>query len=377
MKNSFDMFYEFEEEKLLIIHNTFKIFHVKIYDGNTKLENFDKIGNKDYTIDINGDKIIINFYDYIIKNFRIFGFTKSKDFINDKHNWTLQKFIKLNTLFFNKSISDLTEKNIFDSIKNNKVLRKVFYEIESFDKYNYPFENEKIINQIKNSIFIFPFTCEQISALTLKKFGIILINNYIKEWDFSNFYKDDYFFCFLLKGMLYKVIYFHEINFHYIFHLIYANNYSNSFSSPIKLFKSYQVTEGDSGDKDECLLFGKKVRYLFIKAAIFISDDNEYKLEDNYDLIEISKKKFLEYNQPKKLGNLIDFHSITESNNYTKELINIIIKEIKIDKRKKIPKKNYEDYNVFAHLKEDIFRDVKIPLDQIYITGSKCYSVNN
>ena len=336
LKKSYEMFYEYERDKIKIINTMIKYDKIKLYDGDKILNNLFTIDNKNYKIKIQENEIEINFYDYIITNFDNSDFDTIKKLekkLIKKDNWTLQKFIKENTLFSNTNISKITEENIYESIKNNKALEKAFYEVEVFNRYNYPFHNNKIIEQIKHSLFIFPFTCESISGLTLKYFGIILVNNHIKNIE-QNLDKEDYFFCFLLKGMIYKVLYIHELNFHYVFHLIYSNNYSKEIKTPKKLFLSHKVEEGDSGDKGECLLFGKKVNYIFIKAAIFLSNDNEFKLNDNEEFNIISEK-FLSYNKSNALGELNDFNIIINKSKYCKQLYDLIIKEINFIKRKK------------------------------------------
>ena len=377
LRKSYDMFYEYEKDKIKIINNLIKYEQIKLYDGDTILNNLFTIDNKKYTIKIQEKEISINFFDYIITNFDNSDFdtiTNLEKKLIKKENWTLQKFIKENSLFSNPNISKITEENIFESIKNNKTLEKAFYEVEIFNKYNYPFNNNKIIEQIKQSLFIFPFTCESISGLTLKYFGIILVNNHIKNLE-KNLDKEDYFFCFLLKGMMYKVVYIHEINFHYVFHLIYANNYSKEIKIPEKLFISYKVEQGDSGDKGECLLFGKKVNYIFIKAAILLSNDNEFKLNDNEEFNIISEK-FLSYNRSNALGELNNFYLLVNKSEYCKKLYDLVDKEINFIKRKKKPKKDFDNYFCISDIKEDIFIEEKIPLGERFIIGGKCFPLN-
>ena len=120
----------------------------------------------------------------------------------------MQKHAKENQLFFNKNISDIIEENIYNSIKSNSVLKEAFYEVLPFYNYNYPFKNDKIISKIKNAIFIFPFCCDSIAGLTLKKFGIILFNNRHKKIELK-LDERDYAFYFLLKGMIYKTVFIH------------------------------------------------------------------------------------------------------------------------------------------------------------------------
>ncbi len=372
-----DIFYEYEKDKIKIINEMIKYNMIKLYDGDKNINTLSIIDNKKYRIIIKNKAITINFFDYKITNFNYSDFDtikKLKQKLQKKENWTLQKFIEENALFSNTNISKITEDNIYESIKENKTLEKAFNEVRKFSKYHYPFHNNKIIYQIKHSLFIFPFSCESISGLTLKYFGIILVNNQIKNIK-QNLDKEDYFFCFLLKGMIYKVLYIHEINFHYVFHLIYANSYSKEIKTPEKLFISYKVKKGDSGDKGEVLLFGKKLNYIFIKAAIFLSDDNEFILNDNEEFNIISEK-FLSYNKYNALGELNDFSKIVNKTEYCQKLYDLVIKEIDFVKRKKKPKKDFENYFCISNTKEEIFIEEKLPFGEIFITGGKCFPVN-
>lgn len=110
-------------------------------------------------------------------------------------------------------------------------MKRAFNAVEKFKLYNYPFDDKKMIQQVKNSLFVFPFSCSSIGGLTLKKFGLILINNRISPIE-ELLSLEEYFFVFLLKGMNYKTIYIHGINFHYLLYLLYANNYSKTFMTP-------------------------------------------------------------------------------------------------------------------------------------------------
>ena len=96
------------------------------------------------------------------------------------------------------------------------------------------------------------------------------------------------------------------MNFHYVFSIIYYNNYSKFIDTPKRLFRSYKVKEGDSGFKGECLIFGNNVKFIFINAALYISNDDEWTIKD--DSFEIIANKFLKLNQPSEED--INFESI-------------------------------------------------------------------
>ena len=371
LANSYIVFYEYEKNKLDIINEILELKYIEIYDNNKKYEYMDKIENKEYQIKFKDGYTNINFYDIIMSNINEIDFMSYDDFtkvINNKENWTLQKYFKDNYLFSKANISKIIENNIFNSIQNNNVFKKAFNAVDKFKCYNYPFENQKIIEQIKNCIFIFPFSCESISGLTLKKFGLILINNRLKPIE-KELNLEDWFFVFLLKGMNYKITYIHEINFHYVLYLIYANNYSDSFETPKKLFTLYKIDGGDvgdAGDKGECLLFGKKVNLVYIRAALLLSDDKEYILNENEDF-NIIAEKFLKFNMPYTLGDLNSFSKIKEKNSFTLELYNQTVKEIGISPNKKKQKKDLGKHVYVAHKRDNIFKDEFISYDERFL----------
>lgn len=348
--------------------------NVKIIDKNNKDINLDDIRNETYVIKNKNECFEINFYDYILyNNLCRVTFNKLKEFTSDIENWTLQKHANENSLFFNKKISNIIEKNIYDSIINNEVLKKSFYEVISFNKYDYPFSNEKIISQIKNATYILPFCCDSVAGLTLKRFGIILINNRIKKAEVKLDHKD-WFYYFLLKGMIYKTIFIHELNFHYVFSIIYYNNYSKFIDTPKRLFRSYKVKEGDSGFKGECLIFGNNVKYIFINAALYISNDDEWTIKD--DSFEIIANKFLKLNQPSEED--INFESILKKYKLATELNNIIYNEIPISKNIKKIKKNYKNYFCYSNIRDDdddkIFNT--ITPEELFMFRGDCIPLN-
>ena len=338
----------------------------------------DEIKNKEYKIKIKNEFIYINFFDIIISNIKqrdCISYNNFMTVINNKQNWTLQKFFKENYLFSNAKISNIIEDNIFNSIQNNNVFKKAFMAVDKFKKYNYPFENNKIIEQLKNCIFIFPFSCESISGLTLKPFGLILINNRIKPIK-KDLNLEDFFFVYLLKGMNYKIVYIHEIIFHYVFHLIYTNNYSNTVATPKKLFTLYKVDEGDAGDKGECLLFGKKINLLYIRAALLLSDDKEYKLNENEDF-NIIAETFLKYNMPNKLGVLNDFSKIIDKNTFTSNLYKVALNEIGNISKNKNKKKDFGKHVYIVHKRENIFKKEFIPYDERFLICLQPFNIND
>ena len=352
----FNILYEFEKDKLETLNKLLDIKQIEIYDEKQKYNYLENIQNKDYKLKINGDELTINFFDYILSNLQIVDYISLDIFIkniNNKDNWTIQRFYKNNYLFFNEDISKTVEENIFDFIKNNRVLKRAINAVEKFKLYNYPFDDKKMIQQVKNSLFVFPFSCSSIGGLTLKKFGLILINNRISPIE-ELLSLEEYFFVFLLKGMNYKTIYIHEINFHYLLYLIYANNYSKTFMTPKKLFTYYKVNEGDAGEKGECLLFGKKINLIFIRAALLLSDNKEYNLKENEDFNVISEK-FLKFNMPNKLGDLNDFNKIVNKNSFTKKLYNIITNKIKYNKKSKKKKNDLGQHTFVASKIDNIF----------------------
>ena len=376
LEESLEIFYEEQESKATEIKLFLKANKTaKIYDENEKQINLNDIKNIDYIIEKNNHKVKINFYDYILnghlRGLKFSDNTSFNQFFNELENWTLQKHAKENSLFFNKKISNIIEKNIYDSISNNTILKKVFKDVIPFSQFDYPFTNTKIIEQIKRGTYIFPFCNDSLGGLTLKKFGIILINNRVKKIEYKLDDKD-WFFYFLLKGMIYKTVFIHEINFHYVFCLIFANKCSDSIETPIKLFKHYKTTQGDSGYKGESLIFGEKVRYMFINAALFISDDNDWKLED--DDFENIANKFLFLNRPYGEVNVID---IINNKPIAQKLLSIINEEIYLNQSTKRRKKDYNTYMFYGNSKDEDKLEIEaINYNEIYLLKGNCFPVN-
>ena len=291
----------------------------------------------------------------------------------------MQKYGKENLLFSQKYLSDIVKNNINQTIQNNRVLKEAFNEVKKFNDYIYPFDNEKIMSQVDNSTLIFPFTCVSIGGLTLKQIGIILINNYNNEID-KNMEKEKYFYYFLMKSMIYKVIFIHEINFHYCFVLIHAN-YNESIITPRKLFIHYDIEDIennlDCGDKGESLLFGKPINFLFINSALFISDDKQWIL--NNGNFEEFGNKFLKINSPH--NDVPEFNSIINLNEFTKNLYSFILEKFtkynEIKKKKKEDLKNY--YLTAAHRQYKVeLEDTLIQNNEFFILKSaKCFPVNS
>ena len=380
----------YEDEGIKIDNLNFQIQQeiIKIYDDNKLIKEFTKLENKNYLLVLTSDKkrININFYDYIINNLfkssEIVTFEEFNILLGNFNNWTLQKYAKENVLFSQKKLSDIVIKNINQTIQKNGTLKKAFNEVKKFNDYIYPYDNEKIISQINNSILIFPFTCYSIGGLTLKQIGIILINNNnnndneIKE----NMENEKYFYYFLMKSMIYKVIFIREINFHYCFVLIHSN-YNESILTPRKLFINYEIKDEknnfDCGDKGESLLFGKPINFLFINSALFISDDKQWIL--NNGNFEEFGNKFLKINSPH--NDVPEFNSIINLNEFTKNLYSFILEKFtkynEIKKKKKEDLKNY--YLTAAHRQYKVeLEDTLIQNNEFFILKSaKCFPVNS
>ena len=379
-----DMFYE--EESIKIESLNFQILKgiIDIYDDNKLIKKLTKLENKNYLLVIksNNNKIIINFYDYIINNLfssLICELEELNILLKDSNNWTLQKYAKENILFSQKELSDIVINNINETIQKNGILKEVFNEVKIFNDYIYPYDNEKIISQINNSILIFPFTCYSIDGLTLKEIGIILINNNNNNENEENIENEKYFYYFLMKSMLYKVIFIHEINFHYCFVLIHSN-YNETILTPKKLFINYEIKDEennlDCGEKVEILLFGKPISFLFINSALFISDDKQWILNDKN--FEEFGNKFLKINSSH--NDVPEFYSIINLNEFTKNLYSFILENY--NKYDEIKKKKKEDlkniYITAAHRQGKVELEYKLnPNAGIFIGNiRKCIPVN-
>ena len=284
-----------------------------------------------YNVKNKEKKIEFNPYDYILTKFKN---AKTFDDLYNRftniENYSLNKFYKENRLFEDKSFDSLFKNNIKEMLSSNTI-KELFNQYINSSDYECPYsgdEKQNFIEQTFDIIYYFPIPFSNIAGFTYKKFGLIFINNIDRLNRKINYQEPTLAnneFCLQINKICFKkVVHIHEIVSHYSCDIIHLNN-------------------NDYGDKTESVLLGNKIKNLYTKGALFIINNNnytknldefnkdfikrnEYKNEDNLDLLEESKKSQL----IKKL-----IKKIYDKDNYPKEI--------------KLEKKHITSFRVFEN----------------------------
>ena len=360
------VFYETIKEKKEALREYNNIIKIK-YNENTKNE----IKNEDCTVLIEHKEFIINLFDYnlnkllfdicdvsVNKN-ELFALVGKK--LKDPKYYTIQKYIKENMLYNDNHLNDLFLKQI-DIMLKNKILENVFNQVTIFSNKKYPFLKEDFLTQVHNSMVFVRLPTKLILGLTLKKFGIIMINKGRHDDIIRKEKNKNTRFVFkLAEFVTYKIIFLHEINFHYFLVLLFSNKNLDSFDTPPTVFiNEKKVNENmDFGDKGEVLLFGTKVSVLYINAIIDLITLKSW--DENKDgRLDDLRKLFLENNKETK-KNDIKIEQLINLNDFTKYLYEKIDEENDI-----IPfDKNLGVGNVFfkCKLQEDESEEIDLNID--------------
>ena len=335
-----DIFYESLNTKIIVLRKNKNLIKIKENKENDFIDiKLNKnIKNKDYLVSIEEEEFSINFFDYKLKELiaellRINEVQKNekklfiKNTLNNHQYWTIQKHIKINSPYNNNDLKNLFNNEI-DILLKNKVLEKVFKEINIFQDYNYPLYEEKFLEQIHNSLVFIKLPTKTLLGLTLKKMGIIIINKG-RYFDIINDQIDSNskYILKLAEYAFYRISIFHEINFHYFLVIFYSNKKIDFLLTQEKVFKNEKKVNMllDFGDKGEIILFGTKISFLYIKAIIDIITLDSWKKHQN-DELNIIRDAFLELNKEVEITD-IKIENLIKLNKFTEHLFNIIEKE--------------------------------------------------
>ena len=306
-----------------------------IFDNNNKKIKFikkDDVKSQLYRIYDKRKKnnyIEFNPYDYSLskmgKDLRRINFdfgTLMEKFKKPKY-FSLFKIYKNQIIFKEEQISELFITNIKDML-SSKTTKELFYQFINYKDYEYPYigqNKDKFLSQTFDIVINYPIPFKDIEGFTYKNFGIIFINNIgqIEKKRFIN--KSTSFIYKICQLSFKKIIYFQEIISHYLSILINANKKEIELSAPDNNFiedcpkDSYKeiYSNFDDGEKGESLLLGNKIKYIYIKGAIFLLNkktwemnlnefktsfikENEAKDNDTLDIIQTSKtNEFIKY----------------------------------------------------------------------------------
>ena len=305
------VFFEKKEIKLTTLEVLKKFCKIFFAENGKEISfnNLNDIQNKDYKIIDLANKdnfFIFNPYDYIFNNIDAYSVKNFQDIINLFNNpkyFSLNRIYKNKKLFADQKLFESFQNNIKDMLKTN-VIYQLYNQFEHFKSYKNPYQGDKkdkFIEQTFKVLLYMPIPFTHIAGYTYKNFGIIFLDS--KEISKRNALPNTYFLKNITNVSFKKVVSIHEIICHYCSCLIHGNEVSCGLITPEDSLIDYCAIEGkeekfltyDAGDKGESLLFGDKIKYIFIKGALFILNNENYKKN-----IEEFRKEFTEFNNPDK-----------------------------------------------------------------------------
>ena len=317
-------FFETKMEKFSYFNTLNKIFEFKNYENKQKIEfnTINDIQNTDYLlIDLKNKDNTLKFnpYDYSVlklRNMKIKGFDEAKRAFNNPNNFSLNFIYKNKRLFNDENLSKLFNENIRNMLKSN-IINDLYNQYENFKNFSNPYKKEEFINQTFDIILYLPIPFKLIGGFTYKNFGLIFLSNIelIKRNDSSAT-----FFCKKISNLSFKkVTSIHEIVCHYSSVIIHANKRTIGLLTPPNTFIDYEpidiyekiFSDYDGGDRGEAILFGNKIKYIFIKGALFILNNENWKLK-----LEEFKIKFIFENNPDNSKN--DIFDVTNESSKDK-----------------------------------------------------------
>ena len=337
LEDFYKYFYEEAEKKYKFLSTILIKVNAQLYDGEEEIHKIENLKNKNYKIKFKNTKTVnFNPFDYVIQ-FLKDDLTKCtyEEFVNklnETKNWSLQKCTLTRKIYKLEKTNDLFEK-LYDQFMNHNVLRKAYKKLESFNGIEYLYDRKELKQQINDNIFYLPFPIKFLSGLTLKKYGVILINNNRFYSHFDPYdQKIERFTKKMCESAFIIITLIHEICFHYFRVILYSNNHVNLYTSPYP-YNNYLIDENcsveDGGDKGEILLFGYKVTYLYLNGLYqFLSMKlwDKYKFSDYIDFITLGKE-FIECN--KKNDMTLKYRDFVNMNEFTKQLNNEIEEDCK------------------------------------------------
>lgn len=361
INNYANIFYEYERSKIDRLSNSEFIIYIK--DMNDKdIDLSQGLKNTKYRIKINNYAFDINFYDYNIeKLFRKLDYVDKtndkniKNILDNMEYWTIQKFIRVNSLYNDETLNKLFKQDINKMLKHT-VLENVFNGISMSKDYIYPFKREEFLNQVHESILYIKLPTKLILGLTIKKMGIIIINKgRFNELINRQNDKNVKFALKLSESAFNKITLLHEINFHYFLVILFSNKSINELDTPNSIFQDYDIDEPamDFGDQGESILFGNKVSSLYINGIINILNLkywDDYCEKGEKELPKIGEK-FWKLN--KKTKKKITVEDLKKINEFTLRLYTIIEKDKMSNTSNFKPKKNLSSYFFKGKIEDD------------------------
>lgn len=300
-------------------------------------EDINDIQNKEYVmVNLKDEKIrfIFNPYDYSFHKIETRSIGCYEDIVSalkSPKNFSLNKIFKDKMLFNDAQIFELFKQNVQNMLSSN-VINELYNQFENYKDYYNPFQSDKkddFIEQTFKVILYMPIPFSNITGLTYKNYGLIILDS--KPIHKTRAFPNKVFLKSICNISFKKVVTVHEIICHYCSILLHGNEKSIGLKTPHDTFIDYcpyedyenKYYDGDGGDKGESILFGNKIKYIFIKGALFILE------EENWNKgLDSFREGFIFANDPKNYKKEI-FDKNKESKN------NIIIKNL-VNKAKDI-----------------------------------------
>ena len=311
MDNFESIFFEFKSHKLYYLRILNKIFKFIKCENNQVIEfNISNdIQNADYLlVDLKDEKNTLKFnpYDYSflkLKNSNIKTFNDAKKAFNNPKYFSLNLIYKNKRLFNDEKLFKLFEENIKNMLNSNAI-DELYNQYKNFKEFNNPYKNEEFIKQTFDIILYLPIPFKIIGGFTSKNFGLIFLNNIElnKRNDLPTI-----FFCKSISHLSFKkVTIIHEVLSHNTSVIIHANKKEIGLLTPPNTFTEYFpkdiyidiYSNYDRWDKGDSILFGNKIKDIFIKGALFILDNENWKLN-----LEDFRSKFIFLNNPNNSKN--------------------------------------------------------------------------
>jgi len=322
-------FFEKKKEKLNSLKHFSKYVDIETNDG--KKISFKKLGdikNETYICYDKNDRnnfFSFNPYEHILSYINYINFESFKQEFNNEEYFSLLKFYKINHLFKNPNLEEMFKDNIKDMLQST-MIDELFSEFSNFSKFKNPyksFRKNDFVDQVFEVILYFPFPVEKIGGFTYKNSGLIFINNVNDKKKFVDSTLMIYDICTLSID---KVTLMHEIITHYTSTICHANDKKNELITPPNSFKNYfpkndfieTYDSYDAGDRAEALIFGNKIKTLFIRGALFILNKDNW---NNFTDIETFKTMFISVNKFDENNKSLDILSLKEENILIKELL--------------------------------------------------------
>lgn len=239
------------------------------------------------TIDFNTEikiKYLDKIYQFKVSDYYFSYCRVKKDVINiiiNNRNHSFSYYLENNRILEDELLLNKYD-NYYKKILNSQINKEYIRKLEGIDKYNFVFDEEKFLDEIKVQYAMMPM--KELSGLTNKDFYTVYINNNLDK-------SEDVILLAQLGGRM--VVKLHEIVNHIYRVIIHANDKDIPLDTPLKIYKDKKTNSrkklkdlNDAGDKYEVMLFGDKLNKFYFSAILFLFNEKNW---NNLDISKFSK----------------------------------------------------------------------------------------